>query len=213
MTVGSLLHVGIEPVVGAIVGPGDHITFLQQVVLVGLAAQGAVHDNTGLSAGDVGVGTIGAVPKTLDQAGIHGRLNVTRAPQILRDIGEIALVVLHLGLEEADGHLGELAAGDLGIGAESTVLIAVDDSHAAQCGDSVVTPQVRTTVGVTVSLAPVCIPGLIRQQAEEDRGNFAASDGAVRPQCAVLIADDILGMKLALQQGMTQTRGSKFNVQ
>lgn len=135
MTVGSLLHVGIEPVVGAIVGPGDHITFLQQVVLVGLAAQGAVHDNTGLSAGDVGVGTIGAVPKTLDQAGIHGRLNVTRAPQILRDIGEIALVVLHLGLEEADGHLGELAAGDLGIGAESTVLIAVDDSHAAQCGD------------------------------------------------------------------------------
>ena len=94
-----------------------------------------------------------------------------------------------------------MGAGDLGIGPEGPVREPVDDAHVGQGGDGVVAPQVGAAVRVVVDLAPVLLPGVVRQQAEEDGGHFAPGDGAVGLQCAVGVADDIGVMVLRVQGG------------
>ena len=152
VAVGGLLQICIEPVAGVVVGPGDHVLAAQEVILVGMTVQSAVHDDAGLCAGDVLVGTEGAVLKAHDQAHAVGSLHVGSEPAVGGNIGEVALILLLGSLEEVHGHLGELGTGDLAIGTEGAVRIAVDDAHVAQGGDGVVAPQLLVDIGVVVGL-------------------------------------------------------------
>src|SRR5699024_10004287 len=104
--------------------------------------QGAVHDGSGLGAGDVVVRPERAVGVALDKADLHRGRDELRVPASAAHVGEGVLIDIVRVLEEADGYLGKLRAGDRRVRAEGAVGVAVYDAHVAQRGYGVVEPAV-----------------------------------------------------------------------
>ena len=67
-------------------------------------------------------------------------------------------------------------SGDIPVGVEAAVLIAVQDARVGHGGDGVVVPGVLRHVGEAVALAPVRVPALVGEHPEEDGGHLGPGD-------------------------------------
>ena len=198
MGVGGLLDLFIVPGGLGVVGPNDHVG--QQVVLVGVPVDGAVDHGHGLGPGDVLLGPESPIGIPIHDAGVGGLVDVVRSP-VAGNVGEEILPLIGR-LEEASGDGGELGPGDVPVGLEGAVLVAVQDPGIGQGGDGVVVPGVGIHVGVIVGLAPEFIPALVGEEAEEDGSHLGPGDIALRPDGSVGIAHDVGVMVLGVQLGL-----------
>ena len=79
-------------------------------------------------------------------------------------------------VEEPHRDGGKLRPGDVPVGVEAAVLIAVQNARVGHGGDGVVVPGVRRHVGEVVALAPVLVPALVGEHPEEDGGHLGPGD-------------------------------------
>ena len=195
--VGGLLDRRGEPVAGVAVRPGVHAC-RQVAVLLGDAVQHPVDHGHGLGAGDVGVGTEGAVLEALDPAQFRGPLNILLRPVAL-DVGEGLGAAALSGVKPGtDG--GELGAGDGGLGVKGIGAAALDDAQPRHGGDGGVGPVIVRHIGIGIAGQQIAVTDGILQQAEEDGGGLCPGDQAVGPDVAVLVADDIGEVVGVIQQ-------------
>ena len=169
------------------------------MILFRSALQDAVDDGHGLGAGDLLVGTEGAVGIAVDQLQSIGQVDVGLSPVAL-DVGQVVFLDLHILIqEEADGDGGELGAGDVGVGTVAAVGIAVDQLGVGQGRDGVVEPVGLGHVREVILLGPEVLAALIQQHPEEDGGNLGAGDVALGMHQSVGITHHIGVVVLIVQ--------------
>ena len=198
MGVGGLLDLLVVPSSLRVVRPGDHV--IQQVVGVGMALDGAVDHGHCLGTGNVLLGSEGAVLIPIHDAGVGGLVDVILGPVTLNVREEVFAIIG--GLEEAGRNGGKLGTGDVPVGLKGAVLVAVQHPGVGEGGDGIVEPVVGAHVAVGVGLAPILIPALVGEEAEEDGGHFGTGDVALGLDAAVLVAHDVGIVVLGVQLGL-----------
>ena len=198
MAVGGLHDGLIEPIRGLHIRPVDAVGDLH-VRLRRLAAERAVDDGAGLSAGDLALGLERTVRVALDQPGVLRRGHIRREPVGRLHIGEIIIGRRTVVLREAHGDLRKLRAGDRCIRPERAVRVTADHAHVRKRGGRVVVPLVGRNVGEVILRRPVLRARIVVQQPEEDRRDLCARDLPVRTNRAVGIADQIRIMIIGVE--------------
>ena len=145
----ALVHVVLSPLVDQVV--------VGEELVVGLGElQGLGHDLRSLLAGDGIVGTELAVAVAADEALLSAVLDRSRVVGLVVHIGEGGggeLQAVLVNSQHTHGHQGEVGAGDLVVGLEGPVGVALDDAQLSGLQHVVVVPLVVGHLNMSPTVA------------------------------------------------------------
>ena len=149
----------------------------------------AVYERDGLCAGDVLIRQERSVLIALDPAVVGGLVDGDLGP-VTVDVREAEARVVSL-LVEARGDGRKLGAGDIGVGIELAVRVAVHYSERGEGGHGAAVPVALIHIGKAVLSGEAAVAGIVLEQTEEDGGDLGAGDVPLGMHVAVGVADYI----------------------